>query len=86
MTEKEWEKHFPSHRTHGFVVDLRDGLYLSDDNKGVSYTHARIFRVKEKAYEYANRYKGQVEIINIGYSMVGIYQREPLEYPKIEEN
>ena len=85
MTPEEKEIHFPSHRIHAFVVDLRDGLYLSDDNKGVSYTHARIFRVKEKAYEYANRYKGQVEIINIAYSMVGIYQREPLEYPKIEE-
>ena len=85
MTEKEWENHFPSHRTHGFVVKLNENMYLSDENRGVSYTHAKIFRIKESAYEYANRYKGQVEIIDLSYSMVGIYQREPLEYPKIEE-
>lgn len=85
MTEKEWEKHFPSHRTHAFTVYLGNGIYLSDDNRGVPYKLARVFRSKDKAYEYANRYKGQVEIINIDYSMVGIYQREPLEYPKIEE-
>ena len=86
MTEKERQLHFPRHRTHAFVVDLRDGLYLSDDNKGVPYTLARVFRRKEKAYEYANRYKGQVEIVDIDYSMVGVYQREPLEgYPTVEE-
>ncbi|WZK93762.1 hypothetical protein [Staphylococcus phage SpP] len=87
MTEKEWQSHFPKHRIHAFVVDLRGGLYLSDDNKGVPYTHARVFRTKEKAYNFANKYKGQVEIIDLTYSMVGVYQREPLQgYPKVEEN
>ena len=79
MTEKERQLHFPNHRTHAFVVDLRDGLYLSDDNKGVPYTHARVFRARDKAYEYANRYRGQVEIADIDYSLTGLYMREPLE-------
>ncbi len=85
MTEEERLKHFPTHRIHAFVIELAKGLYLSDDNRGVPHTHARVFRTKEKAYEYANRYKGQVEIIDITTNFVGIYQREPLEYPGIEE-
>lgn len=87
MTEKEWENHFPSHRTHGFVVKLNENLYLSDERKGVDYKKASVFREKEVAYHYANKYKGQVEIINISYSMVGVYQREPIDgYPTVEEN
>lgn len=85
MTEEERNFHFPSHRIHAFVIELGNKLYLSDDNRGVPYTHARIFRNKEKAYDFASKYFGQVEIIDIDYSMVGIYQREPLEYPKVEE-
>lgn len=79
MTEKEWEKHFPSHRIHAFVVKLAEGMYLSDASRGVEYTQAMIFRTKERAYEYANRYRGQVEIIDIDYRLTGLYQREPLD-------
>ena len=87
MTDKEKEYHFPSYRIHAFVVKLSENMYLSDENRGVSYTHAKIFRIKESAYEYANRYKGQVEIIDLSYSMVGVYQREPeFGYPTAEEN
>ena len=86
MTEQEWEYHFPSHRIHGFCIKLAENLYLSDERKGVDYKKASIFRDKNVAYHYANKYKGQVEIIDLSYSMVGIYQREPLEYPKAEEN
>ncbi len=83
MTEEERLAHFPNHRIHAFVVELAKGLYLSDEARGVPYTHARIFRTKESAYDSANRYKGQVEIIDIEYNMVGIYQREPLNgYPE----
>lgn len=86
MTEKEREKHFPSHSTHGFVVKLDESLYLSDERKGTGYKKASVFREKDVAYHYANKYKGQVEIIGMSYSMVGIYQREPLNgYPTVEE-
>lgn len=86
MTDQERQYHFPNHRTHAFVVKLNENLYLSDERKGVNYKKACVFREKEVAYQYANRYKGQVEIIDIEYNMVGVYQREPLEYPKAEEN
>ena len=87
MTEEERNFHFPSHRIHAFVIYLGNALYLSDERKGVNYKKASVFREKEVAYQYANRYKGQVEIIDIDYSMVGVYQREPLEgYPKAEKN
>ena len=85
MTEEEWEKHFPSHRIHGFCIKLAENLYLSDERKGVDYKKASIFRDKNVAYHYSNKYKGQVEIIDLSYSMVGIHQREPLEYPKVEK-
>ncbi len=85
MTKEEWEKHFPSHRIHGFCIKLAENLYLSDERKGVDYKKASIFRDKDVAYHYSNKYKGQVEIIDLSYSMVGIYQREPLEYLKVEE-
>lgn len=79
MTEDERAVHFKRHRTHAYVIYLGCGLYLSDDNKGVSYGLARVFRIKDKAYEYSNRYRGQVEIADIDYSLTGLYMREPLE-------
>lgn len=79
MTEQEWEYHFPSHRIHAFMIKLSDSLYLSDERKGTDYKNASVFRNKKVAYEYANRYRGQVEIIDIDYRITGLYMREPLD-------
>lgn len=65
------------HRINAFVINLGEGKYFNDVGRAEDYKSARIFRDIGLAYDMADIFDGQVEIIDLSYICTGLYMKEP---------